>query len=167
MNTPEAKTNTPRWLLERDVFGRLCLLRAVVGAPMEDREIVVPVRAFPLTVSEGCISLVGLDGSEKAWIERLADLPQASRELIEEELALRHFVPELTRLDAVSTFATPSLWSVQTDRGPTQFTLKSEDDLRRLDDNGYLVASADGVQFRIHDRTALDRHSRKLLDRFL
>jgi hypothetical protein len=167
MNKPQATADSQGVLLERDTFGRLCLLRAAAGALMGDREMVVPVRAFPLTVSGGCISLVGMDGSEKAWIEQLADLPQASRELIEEELALRDFVPELTRLYAVSSFATPSLWSVQTDRGPTQFTLKSEDDLRRLDDNGYLVASADGVQFRIHDRTALDRHSRKLLDRFL
>lgn len=162
--------------IERDAFGRLRLLvpepdvaqvAAVAAVAPKEAPTVVPVRAFPLTVPDGCISLVDTHGHELVWIAQLAELPAASRALIEEELALRDFVPELVRLDAVSSFATPSLWSVQTDRGPTRFTLKSEDDLRRLDGDGYLVASADGVQFRIRDRMALDRHSRKLLDRFL
>lgn len=150
-------------VLQRDAFGRLLLQ---VG-DLDPAQVVVPVRAFPLTVPNGCVALVGADGREQAWIERLADLAAESRALVEEELALRDFIPEIARVCAVSSFATPSVWDVETDRGRTRLTLKSEDDLRRLDGNGYLVASADGVQFRIRDRMTLDRHSRKLLDRFL
>lgn len=149
--------------LRRNAFGRLVLH----GRPGEPAEVVVPVRAFPLTVMDGCIALVGTDGRERAWIDRLYQQPHALRALIESELALRDFMPEITRLSAVSHFSTPSVWQVETDRGPTQLTLKSEDDLRRMEGNGILVAGADGVQFRIRDRTALDRASRKFLDRFL
>ena len=54
------------------------------------------------------------------------------RGLLEEELALRDFVPEITRIHSVSSFGTPSTWEVETDRGATSFVLKGEEDIRRL-----------------------------------
>jgi len=148
--------------LARDAFGRLLLTDAAGTA------VVVPVRAFPLATRDECLSLVGTeDGRERAWLERLDLLPPAPRALVEQELASREFMPEIQRLVAVSTYATPSLWDVETDRGPARLMLKSEDDLRRLPDNGLLVLSGDGVHFRIRDRMALDRASRRMLDRFL
>lgn len=145
-----------------DAFGRL-LLTDAAGTTA-----VVPVRAFPLGAPDECLSLVGVeDGRERAWIERLELLPPEARALVGQALASREFMPDIQRLVAVSTYATPSLWDVETDRGPARLMLKSEDDLRRLPDNGLLVLSGDGVHFRIRDRFALDRASRRMLDRFL
>jgi len=76
-------------------------------------------------------------------------------------------MPEIQRLDSVSSFATPSVWSVQTDRGPTDFVLKGEEDIRRLSANTLIVADAHGVQFLIRHLPSMDRHTRKLLDRFM
>jgi hypothetical protein len=45
--------------------------------------------------------------------------------------------------------------------------LKGEEDIRRLSANRLIVADAHGVQFLIRDLPSLDRHTRKLLDRFL
>jgi len=45
--------------------------------------------------------------------------------------------------------------------------LKGEEDIRRLDSQALLVTDADGVCYRIADRLALDRASRRLLERFL
>jgi hypothetical protein len=56
---------------------------------------------------------------------------------------------------------------VQTNRGQAQFVLRGEEDIRRLSGKTLIVADAHGVQFLIRDLPALDRHSRKLLDRFL
>jgi hypothetical protein len=56
---------------------------------------------------------------------------------------------------------------VQTNRGPTQLVLKGEEDIRRLSAHRLIVADAHGVQFLIRDLPSLDRHTRKLLDRFL
>lgn len=128
---------------------------------------VVPVRAFPLAAPDEGISLLSTEGHELAWIKHLNALPPAIRGLLEEELALRDFVPEISRLQSVSSFGTPSVWTVETDRGVTSFILKGEEDIRRLGHNALLIAGSEGVQYSVRDMTALDRASRKLLERFL
>ena len=45
--------------------------------------------------------------------------------------------------------------------------LKGEEDIRRLADGALLITGRDGLAFRVRDRFALDRHSRRLLERFL
>ena len=150
--------------LQRNPHGRLVLTLAG-GQQHED---VTPVRAFPLGAPLQGLSLVGSDGHEVAWIADLDQLAPAVRALIEQELAAREFVPTITRLHGVSSFSTPSTWTVDTDRGPTQLILKGEEDIRRLAERTHLLINASGgLQFRIPDVTALDRTSRKLLERFL
>ena len=155
--------STPALQLARDAFGRLVL----TTPDGEGHEDVVPVRAFPIAAPMEGISLLAADGHELAWIERIEALPPDTRALIEEELASREFVPEIRRLRHVSSFATPSTWNVDTDRGETSFVLRGEEDIRRLGATALLIADSHGIQFLIRDLTALDRHSRRLLDRFL
>ena len=129
---------------------------------------VVPVRAFPVAAPQAGLALVGADGRELVWVPRLDALAPDQRALIEQELAGREFVPRILRIAAVSTFATPSTWTVDTDRGPTTLVLKVEEDIRRLPERGrLLITSGHGIVFEVPDLTALDRHSRKLLERFL
>lgn len=149
--------------LERNAFGRL-VLTLPDGTVHEG---VVPVRAFPLAAPAEGLSLVSTEGREVAWVDRLDALPPAARALVEEELAGREFVPQVLRIEGVSTFSTPSTWEVLTDRGPTRFVLKGEEDIRRLGQGTLLIASAEGINFRIEDRWALDRKSRAVLERFL
>ena len=149
--------------LERDAFGRLVL----IDVQGQRHEGIVPVRAFPLSAPGEGLSLVGADGRECVWVDRIDALPVATRALLEAELAARDFAPTLLRLHKVSSFGVPSTWQVSTDRGETRFVLKAEEDIRRLEGGALLIASAHGVQFRIPDVKALDRASRKLLERFL
>ena len=131
-------------------------------------EAVVPVRAFPIDAPLEGLSLVGADGKEALWIARMADLPAELRQLIEQDLAVREFVPTIERILKVSSFSTPSTWDLQTDRGVTQMVLKAEEDIRKLAGRTkLLIAGSDGVQYRIPDSTKLDKASRKLLERFL
>jgi hypothetical protein len=156
-------TSTPDFRLERDAFGRLVL----VFTTGERHEGVVPVRAFPIAAPDEGVSLVGTEGHELVWIDSLSAMPPALQALLVEELAAREFVPEILRIKAVSTFSTPSVWTVETDRGDTDFVLKTEEDIRRLGRGGLLVAAGVGVQFSVRDMAALDRGSRRLLERFL
>ena len=128
---------------------------------------VIPVRAFPVSAAEEGLSLVDVDGHELAWIDRLSDLPTEQQEAVRRGLREREFMPEIQRLHGVSSFATPSTWRVDTDRGPFELVLKGEEDIRRLTGSTLLVSDSHGVQYLIRDLMALDRHSRKLLDRFL
>ena len=68
---------------------------------------------------------------------------------------------------SVSSFACPSTWQVRTDRGETALVLKGEEDIRRLSATRLLIADGNGIQYLVRDLSRLDRHSRKLLDRFL
>ncbi|NBS97116.1 MAG: DUF1854 domain-containing protein, partial [Betaproteobacteria bacterium] len=89
------------------------------------------------------------------------------RRLVSEELASREFMPEILRIVAVSGYVTPSTWEIETNRGPTQLTLRGEEYIRRLSGGGLLITDRLGIQFLIPNLQALDRQSRQHLDRFL
>lgn len=150
--------------LTRNTFGRL-VFTSQDG--LESHEGVVPVRAFPIVAPDESIALVNSEGRELAWIDKLAHLPDQLRALIEEELTNREFLPEIRRVMKVSSFASPSTWDVETDRGPAKLVLKGEEDIRRIAQTTLLIADRHGVQYLIRDIQKLDKGSRKLLDRFL
>ncbi len=155
----------PAFELSRDGLGRL----NYVGADGEQHQGVTPVRAFPIGAPDEGLSLVSTEGKELVWLPRLSDLSAGQRTLVEQELANREFIPEIRRIVKVSTFSSPSTWDVDTDRGPTQLVLKGEEDIRRLPGTraGLLITSGHGIVFRVPDLLALDRHSKRLLERFL
>jgi len=148
--------------LSRNAYGKL----ALTLADGQIRTGVVPVRAFPIQAPERDISLLDADGHEVAWIEELTRVPEPAQALIRAALAEREFMPEIRAILGVSSFSTPSTWQVRTDRGDTSFVLKGDEDIRRLAGNTLLVTDSHGIQFLIRDMTALDRESRRLLDRF-
>jgi len=149
--------------LSRNAFGRLVL----VDEQGVEHQGVVPVRAHPISAPDEGVSLVGTDGHELAWIDRLTSLPAPERELLQAEFAARDFMPQVLRIVKVSTFSTPSQWTIATDRGETQFILKTEEDIRRLGEGRLMITSSHGLQFLLPDRLALDRPSKKILERFL
>ncbi len=149
--------------LTRDGAGRLVL----IGVDGTRHQGVMAVRAFPISAPNEGVSLLGEDGHELRWIDRLDDLSAETRSMIDTELAQREFMPEITRIKRVSSFATPSRWQVSTNRGDTELLLKAEDQIRRLDHATLLITDGHGVSFLIPNVDAMDHHSRKLLDRFL
>jgi hypothetical protein len=156
-----------QFALHRNAAGKLCY----TDAEGTTHEGVTPVRAFALSAPERGISIVSPEGKELQWIDSLDDLPEATRHLIAEEFAQREFMPLIQRIVAVRSYATPSTWQVETNRGSTELILKSEDDIRRLRNelypHGLLIADSNGIHYLIPDRNALDSHSRKILKRFL
>jgi len=125
------------------------------------------VRAYPVTAPEQGVAVVTAEGHELAWFDRLEQVPEGLQQSLRQALAEREFLPEILRLVSVSSMVTPSTWTVETDRGLTRLLLKGEEDIRRLTGKVLLVNDAEGVQYLIRDLSAMDRTSRKLLDRFL
>jgi hypothetical protein len=151
------------FLLARNQAGRLLLT-------LEDGRVyegVVPVRAFPLQAPEQCVALMSLEGKEVAWVDELSALPQDTRDLINQEIASREMMPVIERIVSVSTLSTPSTWEVVTDRGATQLILKGEEDIRRLAGSTLIITDSHGLRFMLPDMQALDKNSRRILDRFL
>jgi hypothetical protein len=149
--------------LQRDAFG----LWVLVMPDGTCHSPVTALRAYPVSAPDEGVALMDAEGHEIFWIDALAHLAEPLRSQVVQALNEREFLPEILQLSAVSSFATPSTWSVQTDRGATQFLLKGEEDIRRLTGTVLLINDANGVQFMIRDLAAMDKHSRKLLDRFL
>lgn len=163
MNAQSLMT-TNGFALRRDAFGKLVL----TSAQNERFEGVVPIRAFPIQSPEVGIALVNLDGQEVAWIEQLDAVDEPAQSLIRDELATREFMPVIRKIVAVTSFSTPCTWTVETDRGDTEFVLRGDEDIRRVGTAGsLLVADSHGIQFLIRDHLAFDARSKKILDRFL
>ena len=150
--------------LERTAFGEL-----VWTGPQGQRVAgVVPVRAFHIQAPQDGISLVDPEGHEVAWFAQLAAIPEPARALIEEELARREFMPVIQRIAAVSGFSTPCTWTVDTDRGRTEFVLRGDEDIRRIGSaHALLIVDAHGINYLVSDQFALDTYSKRVLDRFL
>lgn len=149
--------------LRRDAFGKLVL----TNGEGEEFVGVAPVRSFPVQAPMKGISLVRDGGKEVAWIDDLATMPAEIRTLVTEELEGREFMPEILSIKGVSSYATPCTWTVKTDRGDTEFLLKGEEDIRRLGTYSLLISDSHGIHFLIRDMFAIDKGSRKILDRFL
>ena len=165
MNLPTAPAHadlTQALPLSRNPFGRLVLQKD------GSAHVVNPVRAFPLAAPLQGVSLIGENGKEVLWITDLNAVDGAARALLDEDLAAREFQPLIQRIVSVSTFSVPSVWELETDRGPVRMTLKAEEDIRKLNGRqNLLITSADGVHYKLPETTQLDKASRKLLERFL
>lgn len=149
--------------LTRNQAGKL-VLTLTDGAVHEG---VLPVRAFPVHAPNDYVALVGTEGKELVWIDRLEDLTEDVRTLILEEIASREVMPTILSITNVSTYSTPSTWDVTTDRGATKFVLKGEEDIRRLVGAALIITDSHGMRFYIADMAHLDKNSRRVLDRFL
>ena len=149
--------------LSRNSFGKLILTDEAGNV----HEGVSPVRAFPIQAPDHGISMVLGDGKEVGWIDDIAGLPLPIRELVHDELEGREFMPEILTVTRVSSFATPCTWYVRTDRGDTEFTLKGEEDIRRIGAASLLITDNHGINFLIRDMYTIDKGTRRILDRFL
>jgi len=149
--------------MARNLAGRL-----VLTLPSgQVHEGVTPIRAFPVQAPQEFVALVSTEGKELLWIDRLAEVPEDVRHLINEEIVSREVMPVIQQLLSVSTYSTPSTWEVVTDRGPTKLILKGEEDIRRLGGSSLIITDSHGLRFYVSDMLQLDKHSRRLLDRFL
>lgn len=149
--------------LEHDAWGRLVLTLAD-GARHVGVE---AVRAFPVADPTRHISILDADGREAIAIDDLRQLDPDVRQVLEEELTRRHFLPTILRIVQVKGRIQPTEWEAETDRGPVRFTLKSDEDVRRMPNGRVIIADAQGVRYMIPHVDALDAASRRHLDRYL
>jgi Domain of unknown function (DUF1854) len=177
----------PDFDLRREQSGVLVL----IDGQGQEHVDVHAVRAFPLQLQEQAIAIVSAHGKELAWVNALADVSPGLAELIRTSLGEREFMPVLQSILKVSSYSTPSTWSVLTDRGPTEFVLRGDEDIRHVGKaieqsesdaaslrnaaglakaansaNALMIADVHGIHYYIPDRNLLDAHSKKILDRF-
>ncbi|MFM7604090.1 MAG: DUF1854 domain-containing protein [Prosthecobacter sp.] len=125
-----------------------------------------PVRLFPLTEPQYWISLVDEQGREVASIEALDTLDAEQRSLVEEALAKRDFVPVVKHITAIERVTDGHDWHVDTDRGPTVFHIETDESIQSLGGTRFVIIDKTGTRYLIPDVAALDRESRRKLERY-
>ncbi len=123
---------------------------------------VVPL--FPVSASKQWVSIVSADGEELACLDSIQGLSASNVALLEEELAIREFVPIIEKVVRVSGIMEPCEWFVETNHGPTSFVLKTEEDVRRISAKAVSITDANGIRYRVEDIKKLDRKSRAFVE---
>lgn len=156
-------TSAPDFRLSRDDWGRLVMTFA------DDRRFVgvEPVRAFPIQDPTHWLIFVDSEGREIVCLESLDELSPSNRAMVEEELALREFMPGIEKIVAIRGETTPSEWEVITDRGPTRFTLDNDDDVRQINAGRVIITDVRKLRYQVRDIARLDLYSRRSLERYL
>lgn len=151
------------WRLLESTHGKLALYQG--DELVADQ--VMPVLAFPFSAPDESISIVDEYSKELAWLDRLDQLDADSQAVVKDYLAVREFRPTVFRITSVSTYSTPSIWTLETDKGPCKFELPSDESIRRLGGSRLVLTHANGMQFIIEDLFVLDSRSRQILARFM
>lgn len=161
-NTPESRTYHGI-KLEFDAWGKLRLTDAT-GQTYEGVE---PVRGFPLTSPEACVSICDSLGHELVFIPHLKELPHELCKTIETRLAQREFMPIVRRIRKASTKDEALHWMLTTDRGDVRVPIRNEDDFRRLGPDRVLIIDASGIRYLIPSSRSLDATSRTILRKYI
>ncbi|WP_370262518.1 DUF1854 domain-containing protein [Limnobacter sp.] len=151
------------WQLKETETGQLALYKSgeLVAQPVS------AVLAFPFTAPQEGISIVDEYSKELLWLDSLEPLCAESQAVLKAYLRRREYRPTIERITSVSTYNTPSMWTVETDQGPCRFELPSDESIRRLEGTRLVLTHANGMQFLIPDFMAMDRRSRQILARFM
>ncbi|HUF63014.1 MAG TPA: DUF1854 domain-containing protein [Verrucomicrobiales bacterium] len=153
---------TPAWSLRRNPAGGLELIE-----PNGTATAVRPRSLFPVTDPGHWIVLCADNGSEVARIRDPDSLAPQERAVLRESLAISGFLPVIERIRRISGRTAPCVWQVETDRGPSVFTLISEDNVQLLGNRRVMVRDANGIRYFIRDLAQLDGGSQRLIHRFL
>jgi hypothetical protein len=149
--------------LFRRADGRLVLRR-------ENDESETPVQVaccFPWTHPRQFISLRDDKGKEQVLIDDLQQVEAPARELIEDELAERNFLPCLTGIEAITDEIELFHWKVTTAAGPRRFLTRRSDHPRKLANGDVLIKDVSNDLYLIPNPKGLDPKSLKLLWAYL
>ena len=122
------------------------------------------VRCFPFSTPERWISLRDKEGTELGLLPTLDGLNKPSRTLIETYLKDRYYIPLIQSIREIeSSKQGGTIWHVNTQDGPTSFTVRGD---RSLNLSAFPeVVFTDATtrkRYKILDFTKLDRISQKI-----
>lgn len=140
----------------------------------EEFERVVIRRSFPVTAPDEFLSVREPDsrkkgrGSEIGMIRNINVFDKATIDLLNAELELRYFTPEIKKITAAKEKFGYCYWEADTSAGHVSFVLNNPfSNIRKLEDGRILIADMDGNCFLIPKPEALDRQSYKVIEIYI
>lgn len=131
---------------------------------------VILQRAFPISRPSEYIAVKEAAehrdmGKELGIIKNLADLSEKNRALVEEELEIRYFVPEITKIISLKDEYGSVYMTVATTAGEKKIVVPNQtSNFIRLTQDRFLILDVDGNRFEIPSLERLDRKSVRLLE---
>lgn len=127
-------------------------------------------RCFPFSDPDHYISVREPegDGREIGLIEDLDALAKDTRAMLEEQMALRYFVPKIKRIRSIKEEYGYSYWDTETDRGNIRFTVRmGGGSVYSIGPDRYMVNDIDGNRFEIPHLKKLSAKELRELDLFI
>ena len=127
-------------------------------------------RTFPVTQPEEFISIREADekAREIGVIEKLSALDPEQAKMLKEQLDLRYFTPEITKIFDIKTEYGYGYFHVMTTYGECRFTIHNGgSSVVSLTDTRIIINDLDGNRFEVPDIMKLTVAERKKLDLFI
>jgi hypothetical protein len=121
--------------------------------------------AFPYSEPARFVALLH-EGEELGVVRDPAELDEASRKVLTEELAKRYNVRDVVRILDITESHNATAWTVETDAGLRQMLVRDRHNFRRIKGGDLIVIDVDGNRFRIARSRPLDAASQRLLDTY-
>jgi len=152
---------TPQPDLRRESNGHLTFVPGDGQKPVKECRV---ARCFPWSMPERFISIRNKDGNELHLFDSIEDVPEGCRPVVTEELGAQEFVPRILRVHEIDDTFEIIVWKADTDRGPVEFQVKDDEDVRALTDDCIVIRDHTGMLFEIPDIGELDERSRALVE---
>ncbi|MEF3303517.1 DUF1854 domain-containing protein [Paenibacillus sp. GYB003] len=108
--------------------------------------------SFPHTNKRIYLSIRTFENKEIGMIRSLDDFPAGVAELLEEQVKIRYFAPEITKVVKIREEFGYSYWETETTSGVCRFTVRSGgNNVKLVGENRLLVLDVDGNRFVIPD----------------
>lgn len=131
----------------------------------EEHPVVYLHCSFPHTNKTVYISARTVENKEIGMIKSLDDFPQDTAKLLEEQIRIRYFAPEITKVVKIKEEFGYSYWETETSSGFCRFTVRSGGgNVKLVTQNRLLISDVDGNRFVIPDLEALSDKEYKMVE---
>ncbi|HBN85873.1 MAG TPA: DUF1854 domain-containing protein [Clostridiales bacterium] len=121
-------------------------------------------RTFPFTRPNKYISVSDADKNEIGFILDMDELSRDHREIIDEELSVRYFTPEILKVNQIKEEFGYYYWDVETSSGSRKFTVQGgHSNMKTIDEIHLLIIDVDGNRYKVEDVTKIDSKYLKLI----
>ena len=127
-------------------------------------------RTFPVTMPDEFISIREADekAREIGVVENLSVLEKEQADMLREQLGLRYFTPEITKVLDIKNEYGYGYFHVMTTYGECNFTIHNGgNSVVSLTETRIIITDLDGNRFEIPDITKLTTNERKKLDLYI
>jgi hypothetical protein len=118
---------------------------------------VAVARAFPLSDPDHYLGFLDGAGKDIGLLQDPTLLDPASRQIVDEELDRRYFVPVIERVHSVKEEFGTIYWKVETDRGEKEIIVRNlRDNIQELSASRVIITDIDGNRFEFADLLKMD-----------